>query len=242
VRVALITGSFGGYDPVRDLPEWHGFDDAVCVTDTASGVGDGWRVHVEPGSDNPRLASKRPKMMPWLFTDCDAAVWMDASFELTGRGFRSWVDGHLERNDFTAWVHPEGRTCIQQEADVCWFFKKYEGEPIRDQARSYFRDGFPRFWGLFAAGALGWVFSPEANGLGNSWYRECEQWSIQDQISLPYLLWSRNMRFGLWRGNEYKNDFLKLHWGERKDWGVLEGLESEATVSPGSPGLASQGA
>jgi hypothetical protein len=47
VRVALITASYGDYDPVRDLPEWHGFDEAVCVTDRADLVGDGWSPFVE---------------------------------------------------------------------------------------------------------------------------------------------------------------------------------------------------
>jgi hypothetical protein len=232
MRVALITASYGAYDPIRDVPEWHGFDDAVAVVDDPSIVGDGWRVHVEPVPGDPRLAAKRPKMMPWLFTDCDAAVWVDASFEVVGRGFRGWVDTHLERNDFIAWQHPEGRRCITQEAEVCWFFRKYAGQPIREQVGAYLRDGFPRFWGLFAAGALGWVFSPEAKGLGAAWLRECEAWSVQDQISLPYLLWSRNVRFGLWRANEYENPFLRLHWGERKDWGVVEGLGQIPVASP----------
>jgi hypothetical protein len=69
MRIALITANFGGYDPVRDLPEDHGFDDVVCVTDTVSGIGDGWRVHLEKPSGSARLAAKRPKMMPWLYTD-----------------------------------------------------------------------------------------------------------------------------------------------------------------------------
>jgi hypothetical protein len=217
VRVALVTGCYGAYDPVRPLPDWHGFDDAVCVTDTASGVGDGWRVHVEPRGESPRLAAKRAKMMPWLFTDCDAAVWLDASFELTGRGFRSWVDGHLERNDFTAWQHPEGRFCIGQEAMACYRFPKYKDQPIRAQVQHYFDDGMPEQWGLFACGTVGWRFTKEAKRLGAAWYREQEKWTLQDQISLPYLLWKTGRPFGLWNQNEYENPYLRLRWDERPD-------------------------
>ncbi len=103
MRVALITACYGGYDPVRSIPPM-GFDDAVCVTDVPDGVGDGWRIHVEPSSDHPRLAAKRPKMMPWLFTDCDAAVWIDASFEVSTPEFYPWVLQHLERDDFVVWA------------------------------------------------------------------------------------------------------------------------------------------
>jgi hypothetical protein len=217
VRVALITACYGAYDPVRPLPEWHGFDEAICVTDDPKIVGDGWRAHIEPRDEHPRLAAKRPKMMPWLFTDCDAAVWLDASFEIVGKGFRAWVDRHLQRDDFTVWAHPEGRICLWQEAQVCWDFPKYQDQPIRAQAESYLRDGMPQHWGLFACGTIGWVFTKEAKRLGARWYREQEKWSVQDQISLPYLLWDLGKRFGVWDGNEYQNPYLRLRWDERPD-------------------------
>jgi hypothetical protein len=215
MRIALITACYGDYDPIKPLPEWHGFDDAVCVTDTASGVGEGWRVHVEPRGESPRLAAKRPKMLPWLFTDCDAAVWLDASFEITGRGFSDWVRGHLERDDFVVWQHPEGRHCLGQEAEVCWMFPKYDGQPILQQAAHYFADGMPRMWGLFAAGMVGYRFTSASKGLGAAWYAEQERWTVQDQISLPWLLWRSGKRFGVWQANEYRNPYLRLRWDER---------------------------
>lgn len=163
------------------------------------------------------MAAKRPKMMPWLYTDCDAAVWIDASFQLTGQGFHNWAVAHLQRDDFVVWSHPEGRNCIGQEAEVCYDFPKYRGQPIREQARHYFNDGMPRMWGLFACGTVGYRFTPEAKKVGAAWYREQEKWTLQDQISLPYLLWSSGRPFGTWQANEYDNEFLKLRWDERPD-------------------------
>jgi hypothetical protein len=217
MRVALITGCYGAYDPVRPLPEWHGFDDAVCVTDTASGIGGGWRVHVEPRDEHPRLAAKRPKMLPWLFTDCDAAVWLDASFEILSPGFSEFVRQHLERDDFVVWQHPEGRVCVTEEGPVCWDWPKYRGYDIRGQVRHYLAEGFPRRWGLFAGGTVGYRFTPEAKRLGAAWYGEQERWSIQDQISLPYLLWRSGRPFGVWRANEYDNPYVRVRWDERPD-------------------------
>lgn len=215
MRVALITACYGQYDPVRDLPESHGFDEAICVTDRADLVGNGWRPFVEWRGEHPRLAAKRPKMLPWLYTDCDAAVWLDASFEITSPKFRPWVERHLERDDFVVWSHPEGRICLWQEAQVCWDFPKYAGQPIKAQAESYLRDGMPQHWGLFAAGTVGWRFTPEAKRLGARWYREQERWTLQDQISLPYLLWESGKRFGVWDANEYENPYVRLRWDER---------------------------
>lgn len=215
MRVALITACYGAYDPVRSLPEGLGFDDAVCVTDDASIVGEGWRVHVEPRDEYPRLAAKRPKMLPWLFTDCDAAVWLDASFEVVNPGFGGWVRDHLRFNDFVVWLHPEGRVDIRQEVEVCWFFDKYKDYPLREQLAHYVADGMPELWGLYAGGTVGWRFTDEAKDFGERWYAENVKWSIQDQVSLPYLLWDSGKRFGIWQANEYQNDFLRLRWDER---------------------------
>ena len=215
MRVALVTACYGAYDPVRPLPEWHGFDDAVCVTDDASIVGEGWRVHVEPRDEHPRLAAKRPKMLPWLFTDCDAAVWLDASFEITDRGFAPWVREHLARDEFVVWVHPEGRLDFADEAAVCWDWAKYRDHPMREQVQTYLDDGMPRNWGLFACGSLGWVFTDRVKAFGERWYGEQVRWSIQDQVSLPYLLWDTGLPFGTWRANEYDNPYLRLRWDER---------------------------
>lgn len=211
----MITSCYGAFDPVRSLPDWHGFDDAVCVTDDASIVGDGWRVHVEPRDEPPRLAAKRPKMLPWLFTDCDAAVWLDASFEIVGRGFRWWTEQHLLREDFVVWTHPEGRIDYADEAKVCWHWPKYRGYNIRGQVDHYNQAGMPRRWGLFACGTIGWRFTPATKRLGARWYDEQIRWSVQDQVSLPFLLWDSGMPFATWQANEYDNEFLRLRWDER---------------------------
>lgn len=217
MRVALISACYGQFDPINPLPVDHGFDDAVLVSDYRYSATEapGWRVVVEPRGESPRLAAKRPKMLPWLFTDCDAAVWLDASFEVVDGGFSWWARQHLAVNDFVVWAHPEGRLGLEQEAAVCWDWEKYAGCDLRGQVAEYQRDGMPVKWGLFAAGTVGWVFTPEAKRFGSLWFGENERWSIQDQVSLPYLLWREGKRFGVWSGNEYRNPFVRLRWDQR---------------------------
>jgi len=214
VTVALVTAVFGGYDPIHALPAGHGFDDAVCVTDRPMDVPDGWRVVVEPEAADGRLAAKRPKMMPWLYTECEAAVWLDASFEVVG-DLSSWVRPLLDRHELLVWQHPEGRVCVEQEAAVCWFFPKYQQFPLLAQVESYLEDGMPREWGLFAAGMVGWRFCDRVKEFGARWLREQTRWSPQDQLSLPYLLWDSGQPFGLWPANEYQNDYVQLRWDLR---------------------------
>jgi hypothetical protein len=220
MRIALITGVYGNYDPIRPLPEWHGFDEAICVTDDLACVGEGWQGHLEQSNEPPRLASKKPKMMPWLYTDCDAAVWIDASFEITGKDLYKFARHHLDRDDFICWAHPEGRICLTQEAEVCQDWEKYEAQNIRGQVKSYLNRGMPKDWGLFAAGMLGYRFTPEVKRFGNLWYKENLTWSIQDQISLPYLLWTTGKPFGIWQANEYSNPLVRVRWDQRPNANV----------------------
>jgi hypothetical protein len=163
----------------------------------------------------PRMACKYPKMLPWVFTDCDAAVWLDASFSVIG-DLRSFVEPQLEAQDFIVFRHPEQRDCLIQEMEVCWSWKKYRDYPLRAQARHYLRQGMPEHYGLWAAGMVGWRFTDGAKDFGRRWYAENASWSIQDQVSLPYLLWKTNRIPGEWACHEFQNDFIKYH-GHTRD-------------------------
>lgn len=213
MRVAIISALFGAYDPLSPPPD--GFDDAVCITDGAEGVPDGWRVVVEPGSDDPRLDSKRAKMQPWRYTDCDAAIFLDASIEVTSPNLRAWVEPQLTFADLVVWSHPEGRTCYRDEAAVCWDWPKYSRYDMRGQVDAYASDGMPEKWGLFACGMIGWRFTDEAKAFGDAWLAEQSKWSCQDQVSLPYLLWREAKPFGIWPANQYQNPHIRVRWDKR---------------------------
>jgi hypothetical protein len=98
---------------------------------------------------------------------------------------------------------------------VCWDWPKYKDYPMREQVQAYVDDGMPEAWGLFACGVIGWRFTDEAKRFGNLWLDEVYRWTIQDQISLPYLLWREGMPFGLWQAQQYQNEFFRIRWDER---------------------------
>jgi hypothetical protein len=213
MRIAIVTANFGGYDPLSPAP--NGFDDAVVVTDSEEHAADGWRVHLEPTPNDPRLAGKIPKMNPWRYTDCDAAVFMDASIEVTYDRLREWVEPLLAVHDLIVWSHPEGRTCLRQEAEVCQDWPKYAPYDIRGQVNHYDTEGMPHGWGLFACGLIGWRFTDEAKRFGDLWLNEQYAWSIQDQVALPYLLWASGKPFGIWPAHQYQNPFFRIRWDRR---------------------------
>lgn len=210
--LALVTGIFGGIDALKPLPRLHGFSEAICVTDDPSLQADGWTMVVEPTHPKPRLAAKRPKMVPWLYTTAGASVWIDGAFEVLDERFAQFVRDHLKRHDFVVWQHPESRNCLYQEADYCQDWPKYSADPIREMTAHYRAAGMPEGFGLWAAGTVGMRHTADTKGFGWAWWDECNRWSIQDQVSLPYLLWSRRKSFGTWDAHEYDNDLLRYHY------------------------------
>lgn len=210
VGLGIVTAVYAGFDALRPLPTNHGFDDAVCVTDDPQLHADGWRMILQPSDEHPRLAAKRPKFLPWEYVQTDASVWIDAAFEVRDK-FKPFVDEHLAAHDFVVWKHPEQRTCLYAEARYCQDWSKYLADPIREQTAHYRDLGMPEDFGLFAAGAIGWRHTPAMRDFGHAWLQECQTWSIQDQISLPFLLWQRGITPGIWAAHEFHNTVLTYH-------------------------------
>lgn len=207
--LTLISAIFGGYDHVHPLPQDHGFDDAVLITDDPDLDAPGWRVLHIPSTTAPRLAAKAPKLTPWRYVDADATVWIDGSCQVLDGKFRAWIDDH-DPVDLRAWNHPEPRTCLYQEAEYCQDWAKYTDQAIRQQTADYRAAGMPENYGLWACGTLLWRHTPAAQSFGEAWLAEQTR-SIQDQISLPYLLWSRPLQFEPFDGHQYLNPYLRWH-------------------------------
>jgi hypothetical protein len=208
VTTAIVTAIYGGYDTPKPLPDWHGFDDAVFVTDCPVDV-PGWRVVVEPREGvHPRLAAKRAKCLPWEYVDTDRSVWVDGSYALVAEGFREATDEHLDRHSLVVWTHPEPRTGPWQEAHFCHSWDKYRDWPIIEQAHHYRDAGLPEDYGLWACGTVARRHDAAERELGAAWLAEIDRWGIQDQVSLPFVLWQRGRLPGVWNVPQWGNPWL----------------------------------
>jgi len=217
MRVALITAIYGGHDKPKPLPLEHGFDEAILVSDSGELSAEGWTSRAVPrGAMSPRLASKLPKMQPFDYVDADIAVWLDGSFSIDGPGFRDFCVDSLADYDLVTWAHPdrEKRDCLYLEALECQHWPKYNDYPIPAQTAHYRAEGMPEGFGLWACGTIAWRNTPEAREFGRLWLIENMRWSIQDQVSLPYLVWKHRPRLGEFAAHEYDNPYLTWHHHE----------------------------
>ena len=217
LATAILTSVYGDFDPLRPLPVNHGFDKAVCVTDNPDLSADGWEIVVVPSNLSPRLAAKRAKMMPFDFVKAEFAVWIDAAFEIVGDGFKEFCEKAIEGKDIVVWDHPDRhmRPDAFAEAAYSRTMGKYANEDLEGQVAHYLSDGLLAGSGLWACGTIVWRNREKAREFGRRWYEENLYWTIQDQISFPYLVWKLQPNFGVFPAHEYENPYLKWWMHER---------------------------
>lgn len=204
MRIAAVCAIYGGYDLIPPVPE--GVDDAVLITDVP--VRSGWRNIVEPSDAHPRLAAKRPKARPDLYTDCEASVWIDGSCHVLDGRFIELVSQKLRVHELVLWDHPEDRDCFRQEALVCHDWPQYRDEPLLAQVANYLEQGMPEHFGLWAAGSIARRHTERMRDFGNGWLSEMQRWTIKDQVSLPYLLWRDGITPGTFGLEQFDNDLV----------------------------------
>ena len=168
----------------------------VCLSDKKPSAPWGW-IRVEPSGAANRQ-TKRIKILPWEhFEDWDFCVWIDANIELTripdlDAGFAA----HRHRD----------RDCIFDEAAKCIEYGKDDPGVIRTQIKRY--SGHPPHWGLWENGMLYRRNTPEIRALCEDWWRELDQGSERDQISLPVVLRRHGIRpvslgASIWKGSKW---------------------------------------
>lgn len=178
--VTVIQSVYGDYDDMTE--PWHPQTVSVRLL-----YADTPRPHL-----HPRMAAKVAKCIPWRYCDDNTIIWVDGSIVPTDEHFiehlLDWSGGPISQ-----YQHPH-RDCIETEARVSAGMLKYEGQPVIEQAASYMQTGHPKHWGLWATGII--VYRPDIRTkfFGTTWLAEQAAWTVQDQISQPFVLRQFDMR------------------------------------------------
>jgi hypothetical protein len=165
---------------------------------------------------HPRLKGKIPKMLAWeLFPNYDYYIWMDGCFTFTKEDSTSWFVNQLNGADAAFFQHPY-RTDLESELDLVvseikeensYLIERYEGEDMESQVNNYLKDENYNSNVLIAAGAFIYsskiVENKEYNVMKEWFYHNCI-WSVQDQLSLPYLLHKFNINYTLINENIFE--------------------------------------
>jgi hypothetical protein len=171
---------------------------------------------------NSRTKSKIPKMLEWLKIDADYYVWLDHNFTIISDNFAKTIIKQLNEKDLCLFKHPWNKNIAQEimsiEKEIAknntYHISRYKGEPIRDQLHNYLNEGFIDD-NLFSLGffiySKNLIKNRNYNLLTDWFFHNC-YWSIQDQISLPYLLKKHKIDFSVFDyENIYNNELVKYN-------------------------------
>lgn len=195
VTVAILSSVYGGYDKVYQPSEQFIPCDFIMVSDEpiqqSRIVGRSrWQNIVEPNPRvPPRLASRVAKCNPWLYTDADVVIWVDGNIEITSPFFAEWCLAYLKDN-LICQTHLEHFSIWDEVGDTV-NVPKFADDPLREQATSYIRSGYPELYGTWWCGIM--VRRRECPAFGDQWLAEMVRWSCHDQISHSYLMWKNRL-------------------------------------------------
>lgn len=167
----------------------------------------------------PRLRGKIPKMIVWEdHPGYDYYIWMDAGFSISSSSAIERMVDECINTDACFFAHSK-RSSVKQELDFVislmasgnqYLLDRYEGERMQEQVESYYKDPTWVDDVLFECGTFIYsnriVANRQHNVMKEWFYHNCI-WSVQDQLSLPYLIHKFGIRYKLFEGNVYSNKY-----------------------------------
>ncbi len=172
---------------------------------------------------HPRLKGKIPKMLEWLHVDADYYVWADYPIEIKTNEFYKIVE-ELGDFDICVFEHRDRKSIreefefmeVQKRNNNSYIISRYENEPIKEQVDLYLEDPDFRDDKLFNLGFFIYSKNIVKNkdfNLMTDWFFHNTVYSIQDQISFPYLLNKHGVKYKTFNsGNVYDNQYSAFNW------------------------------
>lgn len=174
----------------------------------------------------PRLKGKIPKMLEWMNFEADYYVWIDYPIEIKTNEFFKIVE-ELGDADMCLFKHVD-RSSIVEELKFMesiynndYIKSRYSNEPIKEQVDKYLSDDNFIDDKLFNMGFFVYsknIIQNAESNIMKDWFFHNVIYSIQDQISFPYLLSKYKIKYKIFdSGNVYENNYTTFNWNKILD-------------------------
>lgn len=214
MKVAVISAIFGKSDNLKEFPEQK-LSDGIELS-----------VHrfteknvLVPRSDLiPRLRAKYFKCIPHHLIDANVFIWMDGSFQITSPTFVTQMLSYLRGHDVAVLKHPDRNSIVDElhfmqrlmKQGNKYLLQRYGTEKCQEQVSHYLSQGFSDSVGLFSCGLFARVNTPEVNQAFDRWWIENTVWTIQDQLSFPFVVEKYNLSVSRIKLDLFNNQVFKL--------------------------------
>lgn len=219
MKIVVYTAIIGNIDPLYPaLPNAMGKADFVCFTDKQrleSGIWeyDGlsehpviksvgyrpitqrtWEQEIVGTEYGGRLTARYYKVLPHRhFPDADVSIWVDGNVRFRVSP-ETLVKNHLPKGvDLASFAHPD-RSCLYEEAEFCIQKRKGKRAAIVDQVNHYKEDGMPSKFMLAETKCVIRRHTSKMVDFNELWWEQLSDYSVRDQISLPYVMWKTGIR------------------------------------------------
>ncbi len=165
-------------------------------------------------SKNPTLINRYIKMHPHeLFPEYDLAMYIDGNVRVVSdiEECFSYIN---DKTGLAMHQHAK-RGDVYEEAKACLVLNKGNKKNIKKLIKEYEQQNFPQNFGLYQASVIAIDLKNKvAKNILNEWYQEfVKQNTKRDQLSLPYVLWENNFKFGdvgILGNNIYRNPKFRI--------------------------------
>jgi hypothetical protein len=209
-NVAVITANLGNFDP----PAAHILNRSADVEYFRF---DDNNLAPRKNSMSPRLQAHIPKCFGWsLCPGFDYYIWVDASCAFRHPDSIRWFLSKCEGHDIALFAHPN-RHSIVEEAEFMraqiavgnkYLTSRYAGEDIDGQLAEINSDPGYKDDTLYAATAFIYRNLSVVRAMLKEWWYYSSRYHVNDQLSLPYVVWKSGCRVNVIAENYLKIPYL----------------------------------
>lgn len=215
-KIRLITASFGTDRKELEVKAPLVYKDYIIDQVFYNNSNTPSRVN----SLHPRTKGKIPKMMEWYeYPEYDYYIWIDSKFTILDGFLENMLEFENDDAELFFFNHPE-RSSVKDELDFMlemmkngspYLLRRYEGENMIGQVNKYLSDQSFIDNKLFYCGLFMYKKQLVKNKDFNfmiEWFLHCALYSIQDQLSFPYLLHKHQVKYKLYPKPLLRSEFI----------------------------------
>lgn len=199
-KIAVYTANFGNKDEF-EISNLQGNFDFILFTDNQYIDHNYNKVNVvyQPPlwGNNSRKSAKIYKLLPHIFLkDYEYTLWIDSNIVFKDFNIEEFVDELIQKGLLMSFYrHPE-RNSIYDEAGVCMQLGLDSNDIINIQMNKYKLLNYPdSTLNLLLSG--GFILrknkSKVVKRFNEKWFFEVLNYSLRDQLSLPYVIWEQSV-------------------------------------------------
>jgi len=155
------------------------------------------QVVIKPVWDARRTARHYKAVPQRYLPEADVWIWVDGN--VRARKNPMDVIKRYPGSELVTYKHWD-RKCLYVEAAFCAKIGKDSKEILAKQVRRYRKAGMPDNWGLAATRVVIRRNTQAIRDLNEAWWQEIENYSLRDQVSLPFVCWKAGITWDILPG------------------------------------------